>query len=405
MNILNIKNIWYGTKDIHINVYDIIYNIIKSNIYDINITNTTFNNDPCPYIEKTLCIEYYDGKIEYFNENQQITFTNINKKKILLIGFYGYSDGYYALGNELEKYYDIKFFPLFAWRDKCIHSNYKKNDLELEINNYNPDMLLVWHNFDFIDHFVIDEIHFNLKKYLQNIKNIKKINLNWDLGYNYIVMKDTIEIFDIIFGVSIKHNTFSNYKFFNQGYNEKLSYKSEHDLKYKCDISFIGTNLYENYGNNKNCTRKQILDIITNDKTINCHIYGSENIKNMYPKHYKNYISYNNCHKVFSNSLLNLNISPINDDKNNNHYYYSERLAQIFGCEGLMVCNNDFGNFIPKNCYIKINKPEEIISIINLIKNNKDIYDEYIKNIKLIKEKFNYKNIVNEQMKKHIDNI
>ncbi len=33
MNILNIKNIWYGTKDIHINVYDIIYNIIKYKKY------------------------------------------------------------------------------------------------------------------------------------------------------------------------------------------------------------------------------------------------------------------------------------------------------------------------------------------------------------------------------------
>jgi len=30
--------------------------------------------------------------------------------KILIIGFYGYEDGYKALGEELEKYYKIYFF-------------------------------------------------------------------------------------------------------------------------------------------------------------------------------------------------------------------------------------------------------------------------------------------------------
>lgn len=32
-------------------------------------------------------------------------------KKIIIFGIYGLADGYKALSLELEKYYDISFFP------------------------------------------------------------------------------------------------------------------------------------------------------------------------------------------------------------------------------------------------------------------------------------------------------
>ena len=80
-------------------------------------------------------------------------------------------------------------------------------------------------------------------------------------------------------------------------------------------------------------------------------------------------------------------------------------MAQIIGCESLMICNNNFGDFLPQKCYIQINKPDEIINIITNIKNNKEIYDNYIKNIKEIKYKFNYKNIIKKQFIKHIDKL
>ena len=323
-------------------------------------------------------------------------------KSILILGIYGYSDGYKALGQELEKYYKIHFFPLFAWRDKCINYNYNMNDLEIEIQNINPSILLFWYNYEMIETFKIDNINFNLLEWILKCKN-KKILLNWDLSFNYKPKIETINTFDIIFGVI--NNNIKNYKYFTQGFNENYSYKYESVSKYVCDINFIGTNLYENYGNNINCTRKQILDIITKDNRIKCHIYGTEFLKELYPNNYKGYLKYNDCHKIFSNSLLSLNISPLNDLEDKTNYYYSERMAQIIGCESLMICNNNFGDFLPQNCYIQINDPNDIIDIIFKIKNDKKLYNDYIENIKNIKHKFNYKNIVKEQFLNVIDNI
>jgi hypothetical protein len=323
-------------------------------------------------------------------------------KSILILGIYGYSDGYRALAQELEKYYKIYFFPLFAWRDKCIYSKYTVNDLEKTIENINPSIILFWYNYEMIETFKIENINFNFMNWISNCK-YKKILLNWDPSHNYRPTSETVNNFDIIFGVI--NNNYKNYKYFTQGFNENYSYKSEKISKYECDINFIGTNLYENYGNNKNCTRKQILDIITKDSRIKCHIYGTEFLKELYPNNYKGYLKYNDCCKIFSNSLLSLNISPLNDLKDNTKYYYSERMAQIIGCESLMVCNNNFGDFLPQNCYIKINNPNEIIDIILKIKNDKELYNEYIENIKNIKYKFNYKNIVKEQFLNVIDSI
>ena len=104
-------------------------------------------------------------------------------------------------------------------------------------------------------------------------------------------------------------------------------------------------------------------------------------MKNIYPDVYKGYISYKDAYLVFSNSLINLNISPVADSltcklDGKKCYYFSERLPQILACKGLMVCDQNFGKLLIENSdYIKLEKEEDIISIVNDVKNNKEKYD------------------------------
>lgn len=339
-------------------------------------------------------------------------------KKIIIFGVYGLADGYKALSLELEKYYDISFFPLFIFKDRIedqnlynidtIHKALNGEDIKManyiNKNNKKCDIVLFWYNYDFINNFNINKINFNLLSFIKEIKNnYKIINLNWDPQYNY---KDDLPLlFDLNFGVNpfIK-NKFKNYIFFNQGFNETMTYKTKNNNKYKCDVNCIITNLYENYGDNRNFSRKKILDkLVKSDLEV--HIYGTEFLKDLYPNNYKGFISYNNINHVLSNSLFSLNISPLNNNEYDNNHYYSERLALIYACNSIMICNNRFDNFLPDNSYIHINNPDEVVDKINSIKNDSELYNLYIQNIEEVKYKLNYEYIVKNTFISNIDNL
>lgn len=337
-------------------------------------------------------------------------------KNLLFFGYYGFRDGYFAYGKYLKKKFDnFSFFPLLELRDKLNLENININDIEMCINgkfltnkNYSNELIytrcqynyiLIAHNNDFLQNFYLGKInffHFLLE--LKKKYNFKLIQINWDpddKNYNNFKM---IKNFDIGFYSNPKYLTYDNIKYFQQGYCEKTSFYKEID-NYKCDVSFIGTNLYtETSWENQNLNRKKILDIIYNETNIKLHIYGSDFLKNIYPKSYKGFINYEDCYKVFSNSLINLNISPLNDikyEKNGKkYYYYSERMPQIIACNGIMMSNNDYEDFLKKNDeYILIENLDKIIDIIYEFKNNKIKVENMKKNIEKKKNNFNYKNI------------
>lgn len=340
-------------------------------------------------------------------------------KKILIFGINRNADGYNALLLELEKYFDIAFFPLFIFRDRIIERNMYNEETILKIlrgenvrmdnyinkNTKKCDGVLLWYNYDMIENFTIKEINFNFIDFINKIRNdYKIINLNWDAQFgNY--NKDIPKLFDLTFGVNpfIKKE-YDNYVFFNQGFNSKLTYKTNENLRYKCDVSCVITNLYENYGDNKEFSRKKILDeLVKSDLTV--HIYGPDFLKTIYPNNYKSFISYSNLKDIFSNSLMTLNISPLNEIECDNNFYYSERMAMIYACECIMITNNDFKNFVSKKSYLKIKSVKEIVNQILKIKNNPELYNLYISKIKLCKDKFNYEEIVKNTMIKPLNNL
>jgi hypothetical protein len=201
-------------------------------------------------------------------------------------------------------------------------------------------------------------------------------------------------LFDLNFGVNpFINEKHYNYIFFNQGFNEQITYRTNDRIYYKCDVSCIITNLYDNYGDNIACSRRKVLDFLVN-RGVNVHIYGPLFLKDIYPNNYKKFISYNDIKYVLSNSLFTLNISPINKNSVGNNHYYSERLALIYSCGTIMITNNTFHNFLTNDSYVHITKPEEIIYKMNKIKNNEALYKKYVKSIHDNTYKLNYKYIV-----------
>ena len=325
--------------------------------------------------------------------------------KILIIGCYGLADGYKAMSNGIRYLgHNLAFFPLFAAQD--ILKDKKRNkgynifnevlksingeELTVPLINYinvckeKVDYCIVWHGVDCCRKYS------NLFKLIKEKTSTKLIQINWDPNPNFKNDIDTYyNYFDYIFSVNskitnylLKKKNFKNAFHFNQAFDDEYSYFCKSD-EYKCDVSILCTNLYtNNVWKNKKICRKKLLDIIYEDNKINLNVYGPTFLKKHYPRAYKGYIPYMDSNLIFSNSLINLNISPVGDSltdvfNGEECYYFSERLPQILGSGGLMVCDQSFGEFLKDGIhYVKIEKEEDILRIIKNVKENVDKYDK-----------------------------
>jgi len=333
---------------------------------------------------------------------------------LLILGFYGYADGYYALGQYFNSHFNtVDFFPFMKYINSI--DGFKNNDLLRDINtkirNDNITHILVWHN--------IDAIHTH-KKYFNEIfklrtlkPNLKFIQLDWDphvdtpATLNATTFTNTW--FDYLFYSSPFKITNSNNSFiFKAGFSPNISYY-KYDIEYICDVVFIGTNLYtDSMWENKNMNRKQVIDTIAENKLINLHIYGipSSSISNTYPDQFKGYLPYNKCYLGFSNALFSLNISPLNNVYKNGYYYYSERLPQILACNSIMISNNDYGDLLTPNVdYIYLTNLKELNNIILDFKSNPQKAEIMRNNYKQKLDNFNYEKIAKEMSEIMLNNV
>jgi hypothetical protein len=332
---------------------------------------------------------------------------------IVLFGYYGFADGYFAYGRYFSKYFEtVSFFPLIELERRVIENDKDKTINDIEICISGGDLSNKKYSHNLINHNVPKNIiiiaHNNEKiatlkinnmlviEYLNSLKeryHFQLIQLNWDVrsiinNYDYIS-----NYFDMCFYSDPNYLPINpiNSNFFTSGYSPITSYYDEDD-NYKCDVSFIGTNLYTNpIFPNQHLNRRMILDRIYNDKSIKLHVYGPTFLQNLYPESYKGLIRYNNSYKVFSNSKINLNISPMNEIYNEGYYYYSERMPQIIGCNGVMLCNNNYGDLLtPDIDYIYVNTIDELIPKIKRVLNDEEYYNSIKENVIRKKDIFNY---------------
>jgi spore maturation protein CgeB len=193
--------------------------------------------------------------------------------------------------------------------------------------------------------------------------------------------------------------------FFPAGYSPNTTY-DQFSPEYECDVSFVGTNLYtgSNFPN-QTINRKQVLDLIYADPSIKLHVYGTEKFRYVYPNSYRGFIPYSQCYRVFSSSKINLNISPVLDTpvsfKNSGFVYYSERLPQILGSNGVLLCNNDLSPLLlPGIHYIYIKSLDELIPTLKHYLNHPELLETIKINSAKFLNKFNYEHIV-----KNISNL
>ena len=331
---------------------------------------------------------------------------------LLIIGFYGFKDGYWAYGKYMKKHFnEVSFFPLIELRDRLTEkderfhlddikdvidgsfSNHKNYSDNLIVKNIKYNHILLAHNNDFLRTFILEGIKFfeKILEWKEDLK-FKLYQINWDAdtkNLNWYGLKN----FDKCFTQNPLYLRSLNVYYFSSGFCSEMSFYKEID-EYKCDISFVGTNLYERGWENEKLNRRKILDKIYQEEDINLHVYGPEFLKELYPRCYKGFISYDDCYKVFSNSKINLNISPLENIEFMKKYYYSERLPQLFGCESIMMSNNDFGDMLLKNeDYIYLDNIDDLIEKINEWKEG----ERRIKMLENIREKkvmFDYDNII-----------
>lgn len=302
---------------------------------------------------------------------------------ILIIGFYGFKDGYLAYGKYLRKKFDhVGFFPLVELRDRLMEKNEKFNvddikrtiEGKLENKNLYSDNLIIKdvkynniilsHNNDFLKIFKLGDTNFfdKIVNWKEEI-NFKLFQINWDADPKNINFEKS-KYFNKRFCSNPLYLINSNTEYFKTGFCKETSFYKELE-EYKCDVSFVGTNLYEKGWENRDLNRQKILDKIYSDDRISLHVYGPEFLKMIYPRSYKGFIPYDECYKVFSNSKINLNISPINNVEYQGKYYYSERMPQIFACDGIMMSNNDYGDMLQKNKdYLYLDDIDKLIDMI-----------------------------------------
>ncbi|CAH6421084.1 Hypothetical protein KVN_LOCUS127 [uncultured virus] len=315
--------------------------------------------------------------------------------KILITSYYGPNDSLYYAEKALEKKnFEVVDYPLFKFYmdkyDKLV--NYIDHFTNFIIKE-KPDIILWWYVGIPSEHMVL----------IKNKFEIKHIFFNWDEPYswNNEDMKYKVKIFDCVFACC--EETLNKYIihgvkdafFCLPGYDPTTHYVIE-DInqdefnKYKCDISFCCTNLYENtllYPDQYINRKKLLDDIYLNQDKFNYifNIYGPNFLENLYPKSYKGFINYKDTNKLFNYSKINLCTHVSARRKKS----INERTLLILGSGGLLLIDH-------------VNGLEELVDINNdcilLNKNN------YLNQINQILTNYNnYKIIKKNAVKKSLN--
>jgi hypothetical protein len=350
-------------------------------------------------------------------------------KHLLIMNYYANQNGYWARDMYFHNHFtSVSFFPLVEFLDKMRDCDARYNYshiIDIVTGQFNKKHLYsqnatITNGNNKITHIMICHNNDMLKRaratmdfivVLKQMHGIKLVQINWDpMLVSGNAQKYIIEQFDISFCSDPEYIKLCPRvcQFFCAGYNKLTSFPSPLNGKYACDVSIICTNLYTDATfENKTVCRKNVLDAIYADKSIVLHVYGFPFLKTLYPDAYRGFIQYDDCRHVFSNSKISLNISMFDGMREHDgHHYFSERLPQIFGCNGIPLCNNDFGAFLEKDVdYIYVQNMDELMPKIKMfLENCGNCYNKMKERIQQKREMFEYEHIVADIANKMLAN-
>lgn len=297
--------------------------------------------------------------------------------KISLCGSFNYEEGYLGGGKALSRAgVEVSFVP--AHRYFAESPNNHVDLIIKDLKEQNPDYVLWWRAE------TLEEVQ--LKRIKQAIK-VPFLMYSWDDPHQFECPVRSIQektyLFDYVFTCcesSIPtYNECGCHKAFYcpPGFDPEVHF-AEEDEKYKCDISFVGTNLY--HGNSitryHHLSRRVLLEaIINNFPELDIRIYGSKNFENIFPDHYRGWINFNESRKVFYNSKINI-CTHIRPD---GYKYFNERVTQIMGSKGLLLVDevngmkSIFG--LDKCVYMDLSSISSLKTQITDVLENKEKYD------------------------------
>lgn len=302
--------------------------------------------------------------------------------KISLVGSYALADGYLGAAKSLRKLgIEVDFVPAQKYRSEnpSEHLNLVCNDLLQQ----KPDVVLWWR---------AETLDGNQFSILREKIPGKFIMYSWDDPYQWErhhEMPQKCPYLDVAF--SCCEGSIAGYKRYGAknavyclpGFDPEVHFPEEDD-RYKCDISLVCTNLYhgDSITRKNHISRLDLMNyIIQSFPMLDIRIYGSENMRDAFGERYKGWISFNESRKVFYNSKINIS-THIRPD---GFKYLNERVGQIMGSGGLLLCDrvngidNIFrtystGGAIDSRCECAVfeNIDEKLLYTINDIMDNND---------------------------------
>jgi len=307
----------------------------------------------------------------------------------LIIGYYHLADGFKGAADSLQKYTKgtVEFFPLSAYEDsygpkrftylfKFIERQLKDQELCMG-TIYNPHTkidVIIWWNFriDFeelakIRRLCPEVIHTFYSwddPYWTELEEERGGNKNFQLiDVALTCCADSIDFY--------KRNGCPNVLFAMPGFDEKIHHPIE-DQTYDCDVSIVCTNLYNTSNEGKCINRFKFLRDILKDGTISLKVYGPEKLRSYFPRDYAGFTSFEDSHKVFAKSRINVCTHIRNGSK-----YINERTCQILGSKGLLYISNqkDLDQLLDPSLHCVVINEADHVNQIKEILNNYDSYE------------------------------
>lgn len=313
--------------------------------------------------------------------------------KILIIGCVYLGEGYLAAANGLRALgHEIAFFPHACY----VRENVPIEELARLINGEKttrrypgrypspdtPANLVLW--------WVKDNLMSpESVAYIRNNTAAIHVNIIWDPHLDIDLEQDLKNKANLYHHMLLcdprailkYRNYHHSVNYFWMGYDSNMTRHVE-DASYTCDVSIAITNMYEcDKWSTQKVKRTDIMNALYECPDLNVNLYGPDRIGKLYPKIYKGFVSYKNNHKLFSNSKVNLNITPLSNvastvvDGELRHFI-PERLTRVLASKGLLMSECDYSGFLEHGVdYIKIDNVEDAIISIKDVSLNTEKYD------------------------------
>lgn len=259
-------------------------------------------------------------------------------KTVLIVGYYELRDSLLAVSRCLQNLgYTVLSYPLFQ-KAQDPHSkivNYAE-DLYLFLKTKTPDIILWWY-------IGVPSAVLHLIK--TQFPTQCHVLYNWDDPYMWFNSESDLTTKAKIFNIVLASCAGSEQRYLDcgvqtfrcafPGFDPFIHYPCEKDVAYQCDVSFCCTNLYESKERYpyQLINRKKLVDLLTSQSEFTFHLYGPESFRDLYPNHYKGFVTYHESRKVFHNSRLCLCTHVVG----NQEQYLCERVATILGSGGLLL--------------------------------------------------------------------